>query len=499
MMNVYRPFSLLLFAVWVGFVACSAEGLEPATKALLADAVEQQDAEAIARLLAGDADPNAKQADGMTALHWAVYLDDLDTARQLIDAGADVGSKNRYGVPPLTLACRNGNAGMVALLLKHKADPNTTIAGGETVLMTASRTGRLKAVQALLDSGAKVDVKERRGQSALMWAAAEGHADVVNALLDAGADHDATLDSGFTAFSFAVRNGHLDVVELLLEAGADVNQAMTQARGGRNKPAKNTTPLILAIENGHFELGKRLLEAGADPNDMGTGYSPLHAVSWARKPEIGDNDFSAPPPTGSGKLTSLQFVKELVKHGADVNLGKAKSGGPRRRISIEGTTPFLCAAAKADVEYMKLLLELKADPKLTNTRGQTALMMAAGIGESPEADGAGTKDEHLAAVRFLLDRGADIDAVDKNGETAMHAAAYKSLPRVVHLLAERGADIAIWNKPNKQGRTPLLIAQGFRPGNFKPSAETVEAISKVMLAAGVTPPPPPQRREDQYE
>jgi hypothetical protein len=94
----------------------------------------------------------------------------------------------------------------------------------------------------------------------------------------------------------------------------------------------------------------------------------------------------------------------------------------------------------------------------------------------------------LQAAQLLLKLGADVNAVDANGETAMHGAALKNLPRVVQFLADHGAKIAVWNEPNKYGWTPLTIAEGLRPGNFKPSFETVSAIQKVMLAAGVTPP-----------
>jgi len=81
-----------------------------------------------------------------------------------------------------------------------------------------------------------------------------------------------------------------------------------------------------------------------------------------------------------------------------------------------------------------------------------------------------------------------VNAVDANGETAMHGAAYKNLPKVVQFLADKGARIEIWNRKNKYGWTPLLIAEGHRPGNFKPSAETITALHRVMLAAGVSPP-----------
>ena len=76
----------------------------------------------------------------------------------------------------------------------------------------------------------------------------------------------------------------------------------------------------------------------------------------------------------------------------------------------------------------------------------------------------------------------------------MHAAAYKNLPRVIEFMAGHGADIEVWNKANQHGWTPLLIAEGFRPGNFKPSFETIASIHEVMLATGITPPPPTQAK-----
>jgi len=492
--------SLLVFTIaWLSLCAQAADVASAAENAAeLADAVERRDTAAIAELLDRRVDVDAAQVDGMTALIWAAYHDDLDTARVLLEAGADVAATNRYGVAALSVACQNGSGPMVKLLLDHGADPNTTLRGGETALMTASRTGRVDAVQPLIDKGAGLDAKEAGGQTALMWAAAEGHTRVVDALIDAGAEFRTTLRSGFTPLMFAVRNGHIGVTHRLIEAGVDVNEAMTRARGGRNKPERNTSPLLMAMENGHFELAEALLEAGADPNDDRTGFAPLHVMSWVRKPERGDNDKGTPPPPITGKLSSLDFVRVLVKHGADVNLRKDRNGGGRLRISVKGTTPFHCAASTADVAYMKTLLELGADADTTNGKGQTALMLAAGIDEKPEGDGPGTAEAHHEAVVFLLELGQDVNAVDKNGETAMHGAAYKSLPKVVRLLDQRGADIKIWSKKTRQGRTPLNIARGYRPGNFKPSFETVEAIKQVMIARGVTPPPPPKKRDDRW-
>jgi ankyrin repeat protein len=117
-------------------------------------------------------------------------------------------------------------------------------------------------------------------------------------------------------------------------------------------------------------------------------------------------------------------------------------------------------------------------------------MVACGIGVGSAAanEVAGEEPEVLETAKLLLKLGADVNAVDANGETAMHGAAYKNLPKVIQYLAEHGAKIEIWNRTNKYGWTPLMIAEGHRPGNFKPSAETAVAIQSVMQAAGVKPP-----------
>src|SRR5205814_2518740 len=158
------------------------------------------------------------------------------------------------------------------------------------------------------------------------------------------------------------------------------------------------------------------------------------------------------------------------------------------RLNELGATPFLLASLTADAELMRTLAALGADPLLTNADNSTPLMAAAGLATRSPGEDAGTESEVLEALQAALDLGGDVNAVDNNGETAMHAAAYKNLPAVVQFLADKGAKIEIWNRKNKFGWTPLLIAEGHRPGDFKPSAETITALHRVMLAAGVSPP-----------
>src|SRR5207237_6810796 len=127
-------------------------------------------------------------------------------------------------------------------------------------------------------------------------------------------------------------------------------------------PAKGASALSRAVQNGDFELALALLHGGADPNDQRSGFTPLHIMTWVRKPPRGE-DYGAPPPLGSGNLNSLQFIRKLVEHGAAVNARLKTGRGAPASYNKTGATPFMMAAATADIAYMKLLLELGADPK----------------------------------------------------------------------------------------------------------------------------------------
>ena len=430
----------------------------------------------------------------------AAYENDLERVRSLIESGADVTKSNRYGVTPLSLACQNGNAGMVRLLLEKGADPNTALNGNETALMTASRTGKVDCVELLLNAGAKVNEKERNGQTAIMWAAADGHLEVVKALLKKGAEFRAPLKtSGFTPMFFAVRQGHIEVVEAFLKAGVEVDFAAKPSNPRGKRMRSGTSALMLAIENGHFDLGVKLLEAGANPDDQRSGYTPLHALTWVRKAVKGDGDDGVPPPQGSGKRGSLDMVRALVEHGANVNAVLKNGRGGGGRLSLKSATPFLMAAQTADVPLLKLLKELGADETIGNAEGVTPLLAAAGVGIHAPGEEAAKVEDSIKAVDYLLELGADINQVSDRGETVMHGAAYKSAPKMIQHLDNRGADIKVWHQKNKSGWTPLIITQGFRPGNFRPIETTEKALAKVMLKHGMEPPPPPKRGKGSWD
>jgi ankyrin repeat protein len=274
-----------------------------------------------------------------------------------------------------------------------------------------------------------------------------------------------------------------------LKAGVDVNETIpvSSRRGyGGRLPPGGANALLLAVMNAHFQLAALLLDSGANPNADLPGYTVLHAITAVRKPGVGDND---PAPEGSGNMSSLELVKALASHGANVNARMTKRVNLNNTRANEiGATPFFLAALTADAQLMRTLAALGADPLLTNADNSTPLMVAAGLATRSPGEDAGTESEVLEAVQVALELGNDLNAADKNGETAMHSAAYKNLPQVVKFLASKGAKIDLWNRDDKFGWTPLAIAVGYRFGNFKPSPETEAAIREVMIAAGVTPP-----------
>jgi ankyrin repeat protein len=453
----------------------------------LIDAIKADDVAAVRALLDQRVDVNAVQADGTTALHWAVDRESGEIVQLLIRAGANVRAANRYGATPLWLASLNGNAGTIGMLLEAGADAASSSADGETALMVAARTGRIEAVNALLARGVDVNVKENwRGQTALMWAAAEGHAPVIEVLVAKGAEVNARSNGGFTAILFAAREGRIGAVEALLKAGADMNDSLPVRRrpNAPAAPEAGVNVFLLAAANAHYELAAWLLDRGADPNAAPQGYTALHQVSWVRKAGIaGSNN---PAPQGSGNMDSFTFVRKLVSKGAalDARVTKRPNMGVTTLNSI-GATPFLLAARTADAPLMKLLAELGANPLLTNEEGSTPLMVAAGLGTNAPGEDPGTEPEVLDAVKVALALGNDLNAVDKNGETAMHGAAYKHVPTVVRYLADRGARQDVWNRPNSKGWTPLKITEGIQRGmNIVSSPPTAAAIRELLA----TPP-----------
>jgi ankyrin repeat protein len=425
----------------------------------LVAAARTADATALRALLQKGADVNAAEADGTTALHWASYRDDGDSADLLIRAGAKVNAANDLGATPLWTASLNGSEAMVRRLLAAGADPDAALLAGETPVMVASRAGKPAVIEQLIAKGANVNAHGARGQTALMWAVAQKHPDAVKVLLAHGADIHARSDAwsqvmavephGYlpynksipagseTALLFAARVGDLASARLLVAAGANVNDA----------DAWGVSATTLAAHSGYRELMEFLLEKGADPNAAAPGFSALH-VAIMRRDE--------------------QMVSALLARHADAN-APLRTWTPTRRSSddlhfrpeLVGATPFWLAARYNEPAVMRLLLAHGADPKFVH-RGEnmtggiqgnngfirrtyetTALMAATGMGGGGTAwvppDPSEREALMLETVKLTAELGIDVNAVSTDGRTALDAAKTLKYGTVVDFLVAQGA------------------------------------------------------------
>lgn len=465
--------------------------------AQLADAAERKDWPAITALLDAGADPDIPHGDGATALHWAVHWDNLTAVDALLEAGAHVDAANDHGVTPLFLASENGSMAVARALLAADANPNATLpAQGETILMASALTGSTEIVQMLLGRGADVNARTTKsGQTALMWAISERHTETARHLIEHGADVHARSTGHYTPMLFAAQQGSVEIATMLLSAGASVNQV-----------GIGPAPLVVAIDRGRVPLARFLVAQGADPNiTMRNGNRPLSAAIAIGGRQLGyDPNAVVREPSEKNDL-----IRELLAAGADPNGRRGIPQAGSRVYSPDGqasgfdrgptdpdnfgvargwtgATPFWVAAHKTDIPLMQLLIEAGADPTLATEDGTTPLMVAAGLSH------AGDRYERfwsfasaLAAVAFLVEQGADINATNEAGFTALHGSAFVGADDVTEYLVAHGADV---NAQDFVNRTPYRIAQGHKGGGMsfvsRPSTVTLLASLGADTALG---------------
>ncbi len=380
---------------------------------------------------------------------------------------------------------------MIAALLAAGADPNTAAPTGQTALMTAVRNGKIDAIALLLDRGAVLDARDPEfEQTALMMAVREGYPDVVALLIERGADIDAhtrigptpdfippckrtgcfsegaginrggipdrgwrpAAKGGLTPLLYAARDGRTAEAEQLLAAGADVELA--EANGIR--------PLLMALLNNQLGVAHLLLKHGADVNaDDFWGRTPLFAAVEYRNRDLRNRDLVDEP---VDRAALLDMIALLIERGANVNARTREWPYSRTSftsdlswVDVTGQTPFLRAALAGDTTTMRLLLAHGADPNIATFEGTTPLMAASGVNwtvaqtytESPQA--------LLDAIQICLDHGADVNAVNSMGVTAMIGAANRGSNDIIRFLHAKGARLDV---VDKQGRSPLRWAEG---------------------------------------
>ena len=422
----------------------------PGPDSPVADAAMRGDVAAVRKLLAGGADVNAAQGDGMTALHWAAEYGDAELARMLLHAGAAVAPATRIGsYAPLHIAARNGHTSMAVLLLEAGGDATAAAPGtGATPLHLAAVAGAAELVVALIERGADIDAREAGwGQTPLMFAASMNRVDAIRALLDAGADPDIT-----SRVEDLVALSALD--RLANRRRSDAIKALT-ADGARSPTAGEFQAAVRAA---------RAVYAEGLPED---------------EEEEEEDDFRPRRITAKGGLTALlhavrqghrEATAALLDGGAHIDLPSAS----------DGTSPLLMATINGQFDLALELVARGADPSVASAlNGATPLWAAVNARWQPRTRYPQPQEMGLQTATYvdvmeaLLEAGADPDVrltlhpwymeysgcgnrncglVDTEGATAFWRAAYATDVAAMRLLAAYGADPDVATKAPPQRR-----------------------------------------------
>jgi uncharacterized protein len=495
---------------------------EPDGTTPLVVAAQHDDLDTVQALIRAGANVRAANRYGATALTAACINGNAAMIEALLTAGADANSALPEGETALMTAARTGNVDAVKALASHGANVNAKESWrGQTALMWAAAEDHAAVIRLLKELGADLNVRSNGGFTALLFAARGGRAEAVKALLASGANVNDTIQAarrapapgmgvgaggalpagGYTSYypGAAARAAAAASAPVgapapapapapnaAAGAAAGNDPAAAQARAlarvldtgfrGGNTGANGTSALVLAVTNGHFDLAADLLDHGADPNADGQGWTALHQIAWTRKPPI---QHGLPNAVTTGTMDSLTLAKALLAHGADPNARQngEPSDGARNILDRLGSTPFLQAAKLGDTEYMRVLVAGGADPSLNTWEETTPMMAAAGVGIWRVGESAGSNDEVLAAVKLCYDLGNDVNAVNANGDTALHGAALRGSNDIAKFLVEKGAKLDI---RNYTGWTPLTIAEGVMyPNTFWRAKDTAALLHQM--------------------
>jgi uncharacterized protein len=461
--------------VVLALLACVLAASAAAAQTDVADAVMNRVAAGLRALLQKKADVNAAQVDGSTALHWAVYHDNLPAADLLITAGANPKAITREGVTPLAMATQFGSVAMVERLLKAGADPKQLGPNGETMLMFAARNGNPRLVELFVEAGVDINAAEKlRQTTALMWAAEQHHPEAVRALLKAGANPGAKSGgAGLPRNYMANRVNQKSVLEAqerrkrAAAAGRTYEEQLQIEKASPLRPAFDQTQQPPPQDDDSEVVVAGLVGSG------GGGLAALHLA--AREGDI-------------------ESARALLDGGADVN-----------QVTEYGWTPLLTAINNRNYALASMLMDRGADPNIANKGGWTPLYIATDNRNIEGGDYPVPKPDldHLEIITKLLDKGANPNARVKedtltrtiftmqwffeNGATAFARAAQSSDTALMKVLLKYGADPRL---ATANGDTAITLAGGIgwvEGVTYERSREeNVEAL-RMLLDLGLDP------------
>uniref|UniRef100_A0A3B4WTX7 Ankyrin repeat domain 52 n=1 Tax=Seriola lalandi dorsalis TaxID=1841481 RepID=A0A3B4WTX7_SERLL len=448
----------------------------------LVQAIFSRNTEEVTFLLNQEEDVNSLDQEQSTPLHAAAYLGDVHIMDLLITSDANVNTKDQGLLTPLHRAAASRNERAVELLLKHKAEVNTRDKFWHTPLHMAAANWATGCAQALIPHVCSLDVTDRSGRTPLHHATHSGHGEMVNLLLSKGANVSAKDKKERQAIHWAAHLGHVEVMKLLVSHSADVTC----------KDKRGYTPLHAAAASGQLDVVQYLLGLGMETDEPNIfGNTALHMACHTGQDTVatelvnGGANINQPNYQGNTPLhlaaassSGVLCLELLINNGADVNMQNK-----------EGKSPLHIAAMHGRFTGSQILIQNGGEIDCVDMYGNTPLHIAARYGQellistllTNGADKArqgihGMLPLHLAALygfpdccRKLLSNGQfynimpaqmssvgfDINILDDQGRTCLHAAASGGNVDCLNLILNSGAELGI---KDNLGRSPLHYA-----------------------------------------
>lgn len=423
-------------------------------------AIEAGDSDAATKLLKIGANPNQQDSSGKSPLFDAIAKQDINLVELLLEKGATFRIQDDTDATPLDFAIEQKCAvEFIQQLKKLGAQLTIPQDDNKTSLHVAALAGRADLIEYLAQSGLPLDQKDKDGKTALHLATEKGHHAVMIKLIALGADATArdeniktplhhaaeqkdgiavdillaeqsvrrtinkykSYGEGFTPLLAAASVGDAAIIEKITAVGGDVNQIDLQ----------NRHSLFIAVEYGHLECVRTLIELGAD-----TGKSRKSTTNESYITHWINNDHYN------------EILIELHKAGVNLDLQDGS-----------GFTALHKAADYNDVNKVKALLNLGANPNITNEFGKRPLDL---IMDNYTY----SFNDHIDLLSLLVSKGADanISPVAQMRQAPLHLAAQHGRTPMVQLLLQHKA-IVDQRERNGTNMTPFLTSAYF--GHFE--------------------------------